>query len=842
MKNSPKYLPFQMAVAFKYSFLAFFLFLLAFPTQEVYAQKNKKKHKKSALKLAKEHLSFEEYEAAIPQIEELLKEDSRNAYYNFWMGKALYLTYRKNQALPFFEITGEVNADVDKEFHHYYGLALHYSLRFDHAITEYRKDLERYDPDSDEFRNVNNRISQCVYAKKLTRKKESELVKIKNLGDRINTEFSEHSPVISADKSVLIFTARRPDSRGADPDSYYYDEDIYVSHNEGGKWSEAENIGLPINSKGHDATISLTADGKKLYIYRHKRDGGLYVTDFDEAGKKWKEPKKVVKPLNTKYYEASICQSADSSMLFFTSDRPGGYGGLDIYMVKKEGDKWGKPENVGPMINTPFNEDAPFIHPDNRTLYYSSNGPNGMGGYDIFVTELDDNKENWLVPLNMGPPINTPDDEIYFVLSADGLDGYYTSGKEGGMGEKDIYEIKFPYFHYPKRQYVVEIVGIVQDANSLDTIPSVVRLIDVEDDEVIDSMVTNASLGRYSFAVEPERAYSLEVVANGYDAVNDSFTTPTLKGEDLFLEKNLFVKRIEIPVAKARSPQIQNIYFDFDKMDLREESKNELDVIAEVLVRNENLSLEIWAHTDWYGTHGYNVELSESRARAAANYLYSKGLDASRISKVWFSENDPLKDNDNDRGRQFNRRCEFRFLSGNGNSVLSSLPLRTGSEGPFVDHTKPKGLPGFDNRMVGPMGDKLVQSVAGSTPDNGADDNSTGFISYMEAASQEDETASNMEENRGADVIQGFDLRNIYFDFDKSNLRTHSQDELDKIVAVLSTSPGYELVIKGHTDSFGSDDYNQALSLRRCDATYAYLIRHGIAASRISFAGYSESI
>ena len=511
---------------------------------QVHAQGKKRKNE---LKKTKELLQYEEYQNAIPHIQELLTEDSQNAYYNFWMGKCLYLTYKKNQALPYFKTVETVNPDVDEEFHYYYALTLHYNLNFDKAIEEYRKDLERHATDSPEFTNDNTRISQCLYAKKASKTPDNKLVKITNMGESINSEYSEHSPVISADNQTLIYTARRPDSRGADEKSAFYDEDIYVSKNTGADWSSGENIGLPVNSKGHDATISLTADGQTLYMYRHKKDGGLYRTDFDPSAKQWKEPRFIQKPLNSKYYEASICQSADSSMLFFTSARPGGFGGLDIYMSRREGkNDWSEPMNLGPRINTPANEDSPYFHPDGRTLYYSSNGPNGYGGYDIFVTEFDSAAGDFMVPLNMGSPINSPDDEIYFVLSADGLHGYYTSGKEGGFGEKDIYEIKFPYSRYPKRYYAIEVVGIVQDANTLDTLPSKVMLIDKELGMAVDSMEIGAAVGKYSFAVEPSRAYSVEVSTTGYDGVKEEFTTPELLGEDIQMERNLFVRRANI--------------------------------------------------------------------------------------------------------------------------------------------------------------------------------------------------------------------------------------------------------------------------------------------------------
>ncbi len=807
--------------------------LLLAGSGQVYAQGKKRK---SELKKTKELLQYEEYQNAIPHIQELLQEDNQNAYYNFWMGKCLYLTYKKNQALPFLKTVETVNPDIDEEFHYYYALTLHYNLDFDKAIEEYRKDLERYATDSPEFNNVNNRISQCLYAKKVTKTPDNNLVKINNMGESINSEYSEHSPVISADNQTLIYTARRPDSRGADIESAYYDEDIYVSKNQSSAWTTGQNIGLPVNSKGHDATISLTADGQTLYLYRHKKDGGLYRTDFDPSAKQWNEPKAIQKPLNSKYYEASICQSADSSLIFFTSDRPGGFGGLDIYMAQREGkNDWSEPRNLGPRINTPFSEDAPYFHPDGRTLYYSSNGPNSLGGYDIFVTEYDSAQGDFMLPLNMGSPINSPDDEIYFVLSADGLHGYYTSGKEGGLGEKDIYEIKFPYSRYPKRYYAIEVVGIVQDANTMDTLPSMVRLIDKELGMAIDSMEIGAEVGKYAFAVEPSRAYSVEVSTDGYDGVKEEFTTPEIKGEDVQMERNLFVRRANVTTQSKEGPALEHLYYDFDKSDLRSSAKQELDMAIQFLKQNDNLQIEIVGHTDWYGKYDYNVALSERRTHAATKYLKEKGIDHGRIVEKWLSETKPLESNEDDRGRQFNRRCEMRFVqSDNGKLAFASMRLRPGSEGPEVDHTKPKGEPGFDFEGA-PVSSKLDKASSVSVTTASLDDNATMATLASAFDAMEEPAIGGTAKNAG------MDLHHIYYDFDKSQLRTAAQDELQKAARILKAHPSYDLVIKGHTDAFGSTDYNQSLSETRCAEAFEYMSSMGIEVSRMSFAGFSET-
>lgn len=782
------------------------------------------KSTKSVLKQAKEHIGFEEYQQAIPHLEELVRQEPGNAYYNFWLGKCLFLTYKKNQSLKYFEAAERANPDVDPEFHYWYGLALHYNLKFDRATEEYRKDLERYQPDSDEYKEVNNRIAQCAYAKKVGNSKEGDLVKINNLGPSVNTEYAEHSPVISGDGKTLYFTARRPDCLGAQPEIFFFDEDIYVAKRVGEKdWTEPVNISTPVNSKGHDATISLTADADRLYLYRHKKAGGLYVTDLDSSGNGWKEPRAIDKPLNSKYYETTICESADGKMLFFTSDRPGGYGGKDIYMVTAVGEKeWSEPQNLGPIINGPFDEDAPYFHPDGRTLYFSSNGPRSIGGYDIFVTEIDPASHSWLPPLNMGTPVNTPDDDIYFVLSEDGLNGFYASGKEGGYGEKDIYEMKFPYFRYPKRYYALKVLGLVEDSLTHDTLNSMVRLVDAESGKPIDSMMTTSSSRKYEFELDSQRPYLLEVITEGYDSHKESFTAPKLVDEDLVFERNVKLRKPAKPVEPevipppTSMPEIMHVYFDFDQHSLRPESKREIEMVADLLNRNPDLSVRIMGHTDWYGTYDYNVDLSHNRANATIRYLESLGVSAKRASSDYFSEVKPIATNENDDGRQYNRRVEFQFLRGN-EVVFTSSRLRTGIEGVRVDHTLPKGLPGFDQGGPNPS----------ASNDGGSSETSTPAI-------------PSGSESSAASSSSSASLRNIYFDFDRSELRGESVTELNKIASLLKEHADWTLTIGGHTDSYGTNDYNDGLSRSRSIAAYAYLLDMGISKERLAMENFSE--
>lgn len=828
----------------------------------------RKGDQKSTLKMAKEHLRYEEYQLALPHVKALVEQDPGSAYYNFWMGKCLYISYKKNQALPFLEKVEKINPDVDREFHYWYGLTLHYNLHFDRAISAYRKDLERYAPGSAEHTYVNNRISQCMYAKKLSKKKEAEQVKIENMGVKINSNFSEHSPVISANDTVLLYTARRPECLGANPSTHFYDEDIYISYHRNGEWTEGVNIDRPVNATGHDATISLSADGKNLYLYRHKKAGGLYFTKFNETKRQWDEPRAVQRPLNSKYYEASICQSADSSKLFFTSDRPGGFGGRDIYMVKATGkNTWSEPINLGPTVNTPFDEDAPYFHPDGKTLYYSSNGPTSIGGFDIFVTEMtSDSGTGWLPTLNMGAPVNTPDDDIYFVLSGTGKSGYYSSGMEGGFGEKDIYNIKFPYYPYPRRYHVVELAGLIQDVQTLDTLKAWVKLVDIATSRVLDSVYTGSDSAKYYFILEPERTYSLTVQADGYNPASERLITPRLNDEDIFLEKNMFLDKpapkvppIPVPVI----PDFQNIYYDFDQDFIRDDAAAELDRLIDFLLANPAYNVEVLAHTDWFGTYNYNVDLSLRRARNAKRYLIEHGIPASRIKTGHFSENQPLDTNTDDTGRQFNRRSEFRVYR-DEQLVVATKKLRNGVQSVRVDHTTPKGEAGFDNPTESVSGDAtspgtqnddlplqsasgkdaLKEEVLAEAAPSGKDALKDAVAptgkDALKDAFRNPETPTEAAPVDVMAAVKGLDLHHIYFDFDKHDLRSLSTEQLDRIVSVMKQHSDLRIEIYGHTDDKGSVDYNQALSSRRANTAYRYLTEAGATNVEIVLRAQSE--
>ena len=367
-----------------------------------------------------------------------------------WMAGFLYLeTIKKDQALPYFLRVKALNPAYRFDLDYYIGKAYHYGLDFQNAKEHYEAYRKKYlangsyrGRDKVPLGTVDRKIRECTNGLEIVMRPSRYSIHV--LGDEINSEWHDYAPMVNEDETLLIFTSRRQEgntSEDVDKDNFYF-EDIFYSEKINGKWTKAKNIVAPINTSYHDANISLSFNEKRLYLYKDENRGDLYYSDFLEG--KWTEPERMSSRINsTTYAERSITETSDPNVIIYSSDRPGGKGGLDLYMVSKdEKGNWYKTKSLGPVINTPYDEDSPFMLHDGKTLYFSSTGQKGYGGYDIFKSVYDSAKGEWGEPENLGYPVNTPDDEIYFSATKDGRRAYYASVREEGMGHTDIFMIK----------------------------------------------------------------------------------------------------------------------------------------------------------------------------------------------------------------------------------------------------------------------------------------------------------------------------------------------------------------------------------------------------------------
>lgn len=382
---------------------------------------------------------------------------------------------------------------------------------------------------------INNYIAQVNTAKELIAKPAD--VKVEGMGDNINSEYDDKTPSITADGKTLIFNSRRPGKSSAldkEGDNGYF-EDIYVSHWDTIKkmWGDAELLPGSINTEGHDACTSISPDGKQIFLFKNdaegeSRGGDVYVSRLGSSGK-WGAPKSLGKPVNTTYYEDGACISPDGKTMYFTSERKGGFGHADIYIVKKKSrSEWDKPENIGVDINTPEDEGGLFLAPDGKTLFFTSRGHNSMGGYDIFKTVNENGK--WSKPVNLGYPINTVSNDMGFTLSVDAQTGYFSSNRKGGLGARDLYKVDLSNYPVMEKEMKAKAVntgpamailrGDVFNATDGNAMEAEITVFDA-DGKQVGSTSSSAEGGEYFITLEANKTYQVKINMKGYKPVDE---------------------------------------------------------------------------------------------------------------------------------------------------------------------------------------------------------------------------------------------------------------------------------------------------------------------------------
>ncbi|GAB4257321.1 MAG: hypothetical protein Kow0079_14530 [Vicingaceae bacterium] len=498
--------------------------------QTITAQQLSKKAEKALLEKAEWYYTEENYKKATELFEKLLDNNPSDIYYELMTGICYsYLPNKNKESLEILLAVKEKNPNYKEvDFH----LARAYAVneRFDDAIEHYNIYLSDEEAPEDQKEMARLNILYCENAKIFM--KDTLKVQINNIGSPINTKYSEYVPVITPDESVLIFTYRGEKSIGGlmdktgkpDPDGDYY-EDIYVSYRMGNEWLEPQSIGNNINTKQHDANIALSVDGQTLFIYKQtpKDMGDIYMSELN--GEEWGKPIKLKGEVNTdKSWEGSASLTSNGQILYFASDREGGFGGRDLYTAELQPDgSWGNIKNLGPTINTKYDDDAPFIHPDNRTLYFSSKGHNSMGGYDIFYSYLDDN--GWEEPVNAGYPVNTINDDRFYVLSADANTGYYSTSGRSKDGNHDIFTVTPG--HFGKRPVLALVVGVVAANN--EPIEADITVTNENTGEVESKLKSNSSTGKYMLALTPGNKYKIAIEVEGYKTTYDYIDVENLE-------------------------------------------------------------------------------------------------------------------------------------------------------------------------------------------------------------------------------------------------------------------------------------------------------------------------
>jgi tetratricopeptide (TPR) repeat protein len=741
----------------------------------------------------------ENYNAAIPLLEELHSMDPDNANIQFKLGLC-YLESRifQKMAEEKLEYASEfVSIDYEEDSHreknappitwYYLGQAYRINLEFERSIQAFKTYLTFLDETNPLDKYY---IGETERHMAITRRAEVMVqhpvnVDMDNLGPKLNSKYSDHSPILDVHESMLVFTSKRPK---ADEPFYNQDEDLFISYKEGDEWGEPQRMEEMLNTEENEASIGLSVDGDLLIFFRSSYQAGNIFTTKNQADTAWSKPDLMTEKINTKSRETHACISPDNQAVYFTSDKPGGYGGLDIYVIRRlPNGEFGEPKLLGPNINTEYNEETPFIHPDGQTLFFSSEGHETMGGFDIFYSRMDENYE-FGAPVNLGFPINTTGDNVAYVMSLDGRRGYLSTYREDGYGDLDLYVINH------KDVFISGLAifeGTVTDTE--DQVPEDVVIVarDKKTNTVAGIFRPNKFTGEYILTLRPGNSYDLIYNVNGRQLVTRELK-PTKSDADIFINDydpiditpvvvqlyayhdvvyfrngetemtasgNRIVQKmanivdtteaplavtINFPPSHPLSPErfevvkaalievgvkelnivaqgqipgyaeiiygldisegdglfmdidlaaeggldvelthISNLFFDFDKYNVKQEYIENLDLLAAYMNDNTDAVIEIAGHTDAIGSNEYNYLLSYRRAKSVKDYLVSKGVSSSSLITNKFGKTDPIASNivngkDNPDGRKLNRRVEFSVLKQGTRGTLVVDPIQIG--------------------------------------------------------------------------------------------------------------------------------------------------------------------
>ncbi len=720
------------------------LALLFFYTAQAQQEKLSPKKLES---LADEHFRIGEYHNALKYYQKLDSLQPNVGKTNYFIGYCIFNTEQKSKSLTYFQ-KAKNQAYPGKDLDLYLARSLHLNHQFDKAIAAYQSYVPPVENKKDEIEDedlkggeieimdiksdIQRYVAMCQTGKKLVA--DSLTLVIENMGPVINSKYPDFVPVVSANERELIFTSRRPNTTGGkkDPIDGHYYEDLYISTKDGNstEWSTPKNMGPIVNTDLHDACVGLSPDGLELFIYRadftRNGAGDIYISKLDSTTSTWSKPEKLGKYVNSGYRQPSASISTDEKTLFFSSDKPGGYGGIDIYIVKLQEDgTWGEAINMGPKVNSEYDEDAPYIHPDNKTLFFSSRGHSTMGGFDIFTTTLTETGDTmeWSAPVNAGYPINTADDDIYFIWSADGTKGYFSSWRDDSYGEKDLYVIHKPT---PK----------------------------VEEKKI----------------VEPQR-----IVLN-------------------------------------------NIFFDFDKATLRPESDPELEKVYTFLSQYPELKVELSGHTDSRGSDKYNEKLSRKRAEAVVSYMISRGIAKNRLVAKGYGESKPIESNDTDEGRQINRRTELKVIDSEFNVVNAYNNINIQYKNEFTGEIAASGRTG-NNGQAERTSTARVKSK-------------TSFYSGVEYARGEKYYMPLQQPTANAQLKP-----KVHFVYKGTKALTeYSTARVQEIAEIMQTYSNIKVTLVGYADQNGSSYLTDAIARKRIATVKQVLIQNGIDDSRIQTA------
>ena len=601
---------------------------------------------------------------------------------NYKIGSCLLYTNHKSQAFTHLDKAKTLGGSLEKDFNFYYAQALHLQGKFAEATAALKKfETEGSTKQLEELSKfIKKYKSEAKSATALIA--QEERVWVDNL-ETINSEKDEYGPCVSTDGETLIFTSTRDNGHPTN-DLGFYDSDIYSSTFDGKSWSKVKNLGAPVNGTSDDVSSSLSYDGQKMLMFSKSSDN-FDVLETQLKGAKWSMPTSKAKAINGPDNQTFSSYSFDDVKIYYITDEKGGgaKAGTDIFFsgrLAMGNGYYGKGQTAGNKINTKFHEGSVYMTPDGKYMYFSSQGHNSMGGYDIFVSKW--HQGQWLEPENLGYPINTPYDDLFFAGTANGKFAYIASNREGGKGGMDLYKVTFWGPEKPmvldtedyllasmavpiqevglekavsvnKRSLTV-FKGSVVDAITQKPLEADIEITDNGSGDVMNTVVTNSATGKFLLSLPAGKNYGISVNKTNYLFHSENFNLP--EGGDF----NMVNKKVELYNIEVGSKiALRNVFFATGQAEIKSNSHAELDRLVKLLKDVPGLKIELSGHTDNVGSESANVKLSQNRAQAVVDYLKGKGIADSRLTAKGYGSSAPIANNKTADGRQQNRRTEF---------------------------------------------------------------------------------------------------------------------------------------------------------------------------------------
>lgn len=624
----------------KISIAAFLVFLIL----GVNAQNSTVKKATADFDKAQAYLNNNEYEAAIASLKDAVAADANFQNAIIQLAELNRRIKSFEEAKLYYNKALALGAGADVRV--YYGLAECQINTGDYqnALKNINVFIEKYTGNDKAFRAKAEKYKKdCEFS--ITALKTPQKYEPVNLGAKINSANRDYFPAITADNETLIFSRNIAGN-----------EDFFIAKKVNKEWTEPVSLSSNINtSQFNEGAQSISPDGQYLFFTGCNRPNGLGRCDLyvsHKEGNNWGQPFNLGAPVNSMYWESQPAISPDGSTLYFVSNRPGGIGGYDIWktLLNEEGE-WSVPVNLGPEINTPYDENTPFLHADGKTLYFSSDGWPGMGSKDIFMSRMD-SASHWSKPLNMGYPINSFSEETGLIVSPDGTEAFFSSNLKDGYGDMDIYQFKLPEDKKPMA--ITYVKGTVRDKETRKFLEARVQVVNLGNKKTAYNDYTSKDNGNF-LAVMPFGAdYAFNVSADGYLFYSENYELKSVNGNKPFLLE-IDLERLKVGTNMI----LKNIFFNTNEYALLPASVTELATLKELLKNNPNIHIEVQGHTDNVGNDLQNEKLSVNRAKAVYDHLIESKIDPARLTYKGYGETKPIAGNETEEQRKKNRRTSF---------------------------------------------------------------------------------------------------------------------------------------------------------------------------------------